>query len=213
MVRLKHWMWPFAGALTAMLGTPACTPYHVIASEDALYCEKQGFPPGTDRNVQCALQHQEEQEEAGIAKPPPDPETLRPMPVAPPEPPEHPGPIAQITPITAPIGQSSAVNFSVSVNAECVSDGLPTVRITKKPEHGSVQVIERTDYARFSQARLLPTCGTRKVPGMVVVYTPGKYYLGSDLLEFETITRSGVDTIYRVPIEVEKLAPQQPILD
>jgi hypothetical protein len=135
------------------------------------------------------------------------------MPAEPPPPPEHPeGGIAQVTPITAPIGMSSAVNFSVSVNPDCSVDGLPTVRITKQPEHGAVQVFQRTDYARFStQSRLLPACGAKRIPGMVVAYTPGKYYLGDDFLEFETITKAGVDTIYKVPITVERLPPQKPI--
>jgi hypothetical protein len=161
--------------------------------------------------VECALRHHEEQRDAGVVYPAPDPAALKPMPAEPPAPPEHPGPIAQVTPITAPLGVSSAVNFTVSVNADCVSDGLPTVRITRKPEHGFVQVYQRTDYARFSQSRLLPSCGAKKLPGMVVVYTPGRNYYGDDLLEFETVTKSGVDTIYKVPITVEKLPPQKPI--
>jgi hypothetical protein len=190
-----------------------CSPYHVIQTEDALYCEKQGLPPGTDANVQCAIQHEADEKEAGIVRPPPDPATLKPMPAEPPPPPEHPeGGIAQVTPITAPIGMSSAVNFSVSVNPDCSVNGLPTVRITKQPEHGAVQVFQRTDYARFSaQSRLLPACGAKRIPGMVVAYTPGRYYLGDDFLEFETITKSGVDTIYKVPITVERLPPQKPI--
>jgi hypothetical protein len=200
-------------AMTLLLSITACSPYHVIHEEDALYCEKQGFPPGTDANVHCAIEHEAAQEDAGVVRPPPDPATLKPMPVEPPEPPPHPeGGIPQVTPITAPIGVSSAVNFSVSVNPDCSVNGLPTVRVTKKPEHGTVQVFERTDYARFSaQTRLLPACGTKRLPGMVVAYTPGKYYIGDDFLEFETITKTGIDTIYKVPITVERLAPQKPI--
>jgi hypothetical protein len=108
------------GVLLALIMTPAltgCALYHVVNDEDALYCEKQGFKPGTDQNVDCALKRHEEQEDAGVKYPAPDDAALRPMPVQPPPPPGHAGgPIPQVTPITAPIGMSSAVNFTVSVN-------------------------------------------------------------------------------------------------
>ena len=114
--------------------------------------------------------------------------------------------MSQTTPVSAPPGTTTTVNFAFSINADCSSDGLPTVRIDKQPANGIARAVPRDGFTRMSQAGLPALCSDKKISGVAVEYTPNKNYLGPDFLEFETVTKTGT-TIFRAPVTVEK--PQQ----
>ena len=44
---------------------------------------------------------------------------------------------------TVPSGTTQLINFHVSLNPDCTSEGAVTVRVTKEPEHGKVEVTPR----------------------------------------------------------------------
>ncbi len=97
------------------------------------------------------------------------------------------------------------INFSISVNDDCVFTGMPSVKIDTQPTNGVARVLQRIDFARLSQNGMPESCGDKKVSGMSVEYTANKNYIGSDLVEFEIISRLG-STRFKVPITVVKPA-------
>jgi hypothetical protein len=189
------------------LGLTGCHTPHVISEQDALYCEAQGLRPGSDANFNCAVKREAEREQDGgvgaAAQSTVTSPVALPLSAEPLRPPAHPGGVSQITPKRLAPGTTETINFSISVNADCVFTGMPTVRIDKQPANGTVRVSQRIDFARLSQNGMPETCGDKKISGVSVEYTPNKNYVGSDVVEFETMTRLG-RTDFKVPITVEK---------
>ncbi len=184
------------------LALAGCFHAHVIDEQDAAFCEAQGLPRATDANADCAMKREADRIESGAAPPAEDhPAAAAPLLALPP--PVHPGGVAQETPATMAPGATTTINFFVSVTPDCSVDGMPSVRIVKQPEHGAVKVIQREDFARASQNALPVACGKKRLAGLAVEYTAKRDYSGDDALEFETITKTGGKTEFKVPITVE----------
>jgi len=180
-----------------------CHHPYVVNSQDELFCETQGFRAGTDANVNCAMKHELDRDAAGGAHPNAQPAPNMPMPNVPPPPPVHPGGVSQTISISVAPGATKTINFSFSVNSDCIAVGLPDVKIDKQPTHGVVKLIPREDFARASQLNFPASCGVRRVRGIAVEYSSNKDYTGADFIQFETATTTG-STSFKVPITVEK---------
>ena len=187
-------------ALAFPLLLAGCYAPHVVDSQDAIYCEHQGFRPGTDLNYQCAVDREAERDQGAVPPldPPPPPKPF----LSAEPPPNHVGGVSQETPRSIPPETTRLINFTIAVNADCVAVGLPEVRIVTRPENGTVRVIHLTDFARLSQIGGPPSCTDKKVAGIALIYTPKKYYEGDDLVEFDVATPAG-HTFFKVPITVE----------
>jgi hypothetical protein len=188
----------FIAALAFPLLLPGCYSPHKVYSQDTLYCESKGFRPGTDANMQCAEEHEAERGANGIGG---EPVASKPMLSAEP-PPDHVGGVTQTTPRSVPPETTRLVNFTISVNSECVALGEPKVRIGTQPAHGTLRLVQLTDFARLSQIGAPPACADKRVAGVALLYTPFKYYEGDDLVELEVTTPAG-RTFFKVPITVE----------
>ena len=179
-----------------------CVAPHIVKERDALYCEAQGAPRGTDANVQCAIKHEAEQAEAGAGQEP----AVTSMSAAPPPPPVHPGGVPQTLAKTVTTGVTATINFVISLKPDCSVNDIPVVRIDKQPEQGIVKLVRREDYARLSQNSFPAACANKKVPGIAVDYTSNKDYAGTDFIGFETVTKSVNLTVFKAPITVERRA-------
>jgi len=182
-----------------------CNQARTVAAQDALYCEKQGFPPGTDANFNCALQRGAERTASGAPEGP-DP-VLTPIPLGPPAPPPRAGGVRQIVEVTVAPGITATPYFAFTLKDDCTVDGVPTMTIDKKPEHGVAHVAPRVDYANATANGPPAACADKKVSGVALEYTPAKNYEGYDYMEFETVAKSGALTTFKVAIAVEKPEP------
>jgi hypothetical protein len=180
----------------------ACTEPRVVDDADAVYCEKQGLPRGSDVNVRCALDRRKEQEEAGIERPAPQHAPMAPGFV---EPPSRPGGILQIFAKTVPPEATTTIDFIVSLDAECKAGDVPVVAITKQPAHGILKLTPRTDYRRVSLGSIPPACSGAKVAGIAVEYTPNKTYQGLDSIGFTATDHKKLDGIFRVDLTVQAI--------
>jgi hypothetical protein len=186
-------------AVVTPLVLGGCYAPHVINGQDAVYCESKGFKPGTDANFKCASDREAERDQG--AAPPLAELTPKPFLTAEP-PPSHAGGVPQTTPRSIPPATTRLINFTISVNADCVAVGVPEVRITQQPANGVVRVIHITDFARLSQIGAPASCADKKVAGVALIYSPKKNFEGDDLVEFSTTTPAG-RTDFKVPITVE----------
>jgi len=188
--------------LALVLALAGCAPPHLINDEDARNCELQGLPRGSDVNANCALKREADRVAAGEEPTHKEPAPSTPMPDVPPPPPAHPGATSQTTELRVPPGTTATVNFFVSLNPDCSSNGQVAVRIDKQPPNGTAKVIPRDDYARAAQSGLPLACVGKKVSGVAVEYMPNSDYTGTDSLEFETTAKSGAKALFKVPITV-----------
>lgn len=104
---------------------------------------------------------------------------------------------------TVAAGTTLRLIFSFSVNPDCTSAGLNTVRVTEQPMHGTAHREKTSDFPTFSPSNIRWDCNKTKVPGVALLYTPAPGFSGSDYLGFETISIEGVDREFRVVLTVK----------
>jgi hypothetical protein len=182
-----------------------CHRSHIINGDDARYCEIQGFPPGTDANIDCASKREAEREENGEAPPQQHSMTLQQSP-----PPPRPGGVAQIIAIAAASGAATPIVFAISVDAACNADGVPAVVVETQPKHGAVSMTPREDFARLAHNNPPAVCAEKRVAGIAVEYKAASDYVGPDFIAFRTMTHAGDAIVFRIPI---KVAPPPPPSD
>jgi hypothetical protein len=188
----------FAAVLAFPLLLVGCYSPHKVYAVDTVYCEKQGFRPGTDANVKCAEEHEAERGASDVGG---EPVATQPI-LSAVAPPSWSGGVTQETPHTVPPGTTRVINFAISVNSDCVAVGVPQVRVGEQPAHGILKLIHTTDFARLSEIGAPPTCADRKVEGAALLYTAKKDYEGDDLVQVEVTTPAG-HTYFKVPITIE----------
>ncbi len=104
---------------------------------------------------------------------------------------------------TVAAGTTATLAFSATVNPDCSSRGLNTVRIAKAPAHGVAQVAQKLDFAHYAAAGPYAKCGAARVPGMAVTYTPAKGFVGQDALAIEIINLDNQDRVVPFAITVK----------
>jgi hypothetical protein len=63
-------------------------------------------------------------------------------------------------------GTKQRIGFYASVNPDCSATGDINVRVTKQPEHGTVETVATTGYAHWSKENTRSKCSQHKVKGM-----------------------------------------------
>jgi hypothetical protein len=82
-------------------------------------------------------------------------------------------------------GAKQRIGFYVSLNPDCSATGDVNVRVTKQPEHGTVETVARTEYAHYPKENVRSKCNQHKVKGMLVNYKAAEKYTGND--EFDLL--------------------------
>jgi hypothetical protein len=89
-------------------------------------------------------------------------------------------------------GAKQRLDFYAAVNPDCTATGDVTVRVTKQPEHGTVETVARTDYAHWPKANIRSKCNQHRVKGTLVNYKAAEKYTGSDEFDLLVIYPRGV---------------------
>ena len=58
-----------------------------------------------------------------------------------------------------------------------------TVRVTKQPEHGTVETAVTTEYAHYPKENIRSKCNQHRVKGVLINYKAAEKYAGSDELD------------------------------
>jgi hypothetical protein len=82
-------------------------------------------------------------------------------------------------------GAKQRMGFYVALNPDCTATGDVNVRVTKQPEHGTVETVGRTEYAQYPKENVRSKCNQHKVKGMLVNYKAAEKYTGND--EFDLL--------------------------
>jgi hypothetical protein len=82
-------------------------------------------------------------------------------------------------------GAKQQIGFYASLNPDCTARGDVNVRVTKQPEHGTVETVARTDYVHYPKESIRSKCNQQKVKGTLVNYKAAEKYTGND--EFDLL--------------------------
>ena len=82
-------------------------------------------------------------------------------------------------------GTKQRMGFYASVNPDCSATGDVNVRVTKQPEHGTLETVATTDYAQWPKENIRSKCNQHKVKGTLVNYKAAEKYTGND--EFDLL--------------------------
>jgi len=73
-----------------------------------------------------------------------------------------------------PSGTRQQIGFYVSLNPDCTASGDVTVRVTKQPEHGTVESVGRTDFVQYPKESTRAKCNQHRVRGTLVNLQVGR---------------------------------------
>jgi hypothetical protein len=99
-------------------------------------------------------------------------------------------------------GTKQRIGFYASVNPDCSATGDINVRVTKQPEHGTVETVATTGYAHWSKENSRSKCSQHKVKGMQVNYKSAEKYVGDDALDLLILFPTGVAWEFHFDIRV-----------
>ena len=99
-------------------------------------------------------------------------------------------------------GVPQHVGFYYSVNPDCSSDGLVQTQLKTPPTHGSVAFAKADGYTNFPPSSPGHECNSRKSPGVEVLYTSAKDFVGTDQFTVQGIGPKGryMETDYTVNV-------------
>lgn len=94
------------------------------------------------------------------------------------------------------------VGFYYSVNPDCSSNGLVQTQLKSAPTHGSVAFVKADGYTNFPSTSPGHECNSKKSPGVEVVYTSTKDFVGTDQFTVLGIGPKGkyMETDYTVKV-------------
>jgi hypothetical protein len=85
----------------------------------------------------------------------------------------------------APSGANRTLYFAAEVNPDCSQAGEIEVRVSKKPEHGTVEATPGEGFPNYVKDAIRFKCNAKKVRGVNVIYKSSAGYTGAD--DFEVV--------------------------
>jgi hypothetical protein len=99
-------------------------------------------------------------------------------------------------------GTNGRIAFFTGINPDCTASGNVNIRVTKQPEHGSVETTTAINFPSYPKENSRSKCNDHKVRGMQVNYKSAEKYVGSDELELLVLFPNGFAWEVRYNIDV-----------
>ena len=103
---------------------------------------------------------------------------------------------------SVPSGMNRQIDFLASINPDCSSIGLATVRLIEGPSHGVLTTDKGRDYRPFAAPNPRHACNKRRLPGVKVFYQSETGFAGVDRVRILIIAASGTEREARYEIRV-----------
>ena len=101
-----------------------------------------------------------------------------------------------------PSGRNQQIDFFASVNPDCSSPGLPTVRLVEGPNQGQITTDKAKDFMNFARSNPRSACNRKRVPGVKMFYRSATGFMGVDHVRVLIISASGTGREANYAIEV-----------
>jgi hypothetical protein len=99
-------------------------------------------------------------------------------------------------------GTNQRIGFFYAVNPDCSASGDINIRVTKQPEHGTVETAAATSFPNFERENIRYRCNQHEVRGQQVNYKSAEKYIGSDTLELLVLLPGGFTQEVHINIDV-----------
>jgi hypothetical protein len=90
-----------------------------------------------------------------------------------------------------PSETNQRIGFFSALNPDCTTSGDISIRVTKEPEHGAVQITPTTNFPNYAKEGLRYKCNQHKVKGIQINYKSAEKYIGDDVLELLVLFPAG----------------------
>jgi hypothetical protein len=90
-----------------------------------------------------------------------------------------------------PSGVNQQIDFFASVNPDCSSPGMPTVRLVDGPSQGTVTTDKARDFLPFPNGNVRSACNRKRVAGVKLFYKSPKGFMGTDHVRILIISSAG----------------------
>jgi hypothetical protein len=90
-----------------------------------------------------------------------------------------------------PSGTNQLISFYTSLNPDCSARGNLNIRVTKQPEHGTVETVATTNFPTYPKEHIRSKCNDHKVRGVQLNYKSAEKYVGDDALDLLVLFPNG----------------------
>ncbi len=94
---------------------------------------------------------------------------------------------------SVPSGSNRQIDFLASINPDCSSIGLATVRLVDGPAHGVLTTDKGRDYKPFAAPNPRHACNKRRLSGVKVFYQSETGFYGVDHVRILIVAASGTE--------------------
>lgn len=98
-------------------------------------------------------------------------------------------------------GTNQRIYFFYVVHPDCSASAI-NIRVTKQPEHGTVETAAATDFPNFERENIRYRSNRHKVRGQQVNYKSAEKYIGSDTFELLVLFPGGFTREVHLNIDV-----------
>ena len=92
---------------------------------------------------------------------------------------------------TVPSGKNQRIDFFASVNPDCSSIGMPTVRLVEGPSNGVITTDKARDFMAFPRSNVRFKCNAKRLSGLKLFYQSTTEFFGIDRVRLIVISASG----------------------
>jgi hypothetical protein len=83
------------------------------------------------------------------------------------------------------------IGFYTSLHSDCTSRGNADIRVTKQPEHGTIEIAPATSFPSYPKEHVRYNCNQHKVKGVEVYYKSAEKYVGDDAFDLLSLFPNG----------------------
>jgi hypothetical protein len=99
-------------------------------------------------------------------------------------------------------GSKHRIGFFAALNPDCTASGDVKVRVTKQPEHGTVETIATNHYAHYPKENIRSKCNQHKVKDTLVNYKAAEKYTGNDEFDLLILYPAGFALEYHFDLKL-----------
>lgn len=87
----------------------------------------------------------------------------------------------------AAAGKDQSLDYFLSINPDCSSNGYPTIRIVTPPTHGAISTAPGQGYSNFPEENVRAACNAKKIPVTYIHYRAQPGFSGTDTATIEVL--------------------------
>lgn len=87
----------------------------------------------------------------------------------------------------AAAGKDQSLDYFLSINPDCSSNGYPEIRIVTPPAHGAISSAPGQGYSNFPKENVRAACNAKKIPVTYIHYRAQPGFTGTDTATIEVL--------------------------